>query len=251
MCTVTLYHNQQEFYLTMTRDELLERHEAAPYVGEKYCYPVDAQAKGTWFGVSRQGVGIALLNNYLAESHSECRSRGEIILAALQQGNGERIRHWLEQDFQPNHYNPFHLLVVDPISVVVYHWDRDTLIRVPQLDSSNPRTISNPWTMLTSSSGDSLSIIQQRQKNFQRWSRQADQFRSGQEALHSFHLQAGAPPSPSGVLMQRPDRHSKSICQLSWKDEHLHWRYFNQQALVDTQKGAPLIASAELQFPKP
>src|SRR5512137_1167930 len=84
--------------------------------GVRWAGPRDAQAGGTWIGVSAAGV-VAALTNFHAPfdwyPDPARRSRGELVPRALEAPSAAGAREALAR-LDPSAWNPFHLVVADP-----------------------------------------------------------------------------------------------------------------------------------------
>jgi len=93
--------------------------------GLRHAAPRDAQAGGTWIGVSAAGV-FAGLTNYHAPFEwypdPERRSRGEVVGLALAAPSAGAARAALAP-LPAERWNPFHLLVADARSAFLWWYD--------------------------------------------------------------------------------------------------------------------------------
>lgn len=90
-----------------------------------FAAPQDLQAGGTWIGVAPGGLFAAITNHYLrfdGYPDPARRSRGELVPMALAQGHAAAAAaalRWLDAA----RWNPFHLLVADPVEAFLYWYD--------------------------------------------------------------------------------------------------------------------------------
>lgn len=93
MCTVTFLPLGHRVLLTSNRDEKVIRKKAivpsiARYDETQILFPKDAQAGGTWIGVSEKGTAMVLLNGGFIKHEPAAayrKSRGLIFLDILSQ----------------------------------------------------------------------------------------------------------------------------------------------------------------------
>jgi uncharacterized protein with NRDE domain len=91
-----------------------------PWVG-----PRDAQAGGTWIGLSSRGVLAALTNFHAPHAwypDPARRSRGELVPRALEAPSASAARQSLAP-LDPAAWNPFHLVVADTESAFLWWFD--------------------------------------------------------------------------------------------------------------------------------
>lgn len=93
--------------------------------GLRYAAPRDAEAGGTWIGVSSRGT-LAALTNYHAPldwyPDRRRRSRGELVPLALAAGSAAAARAALSA-LDPAAFNPFHLVVADAGGAFLWWYD--------------------------------------------------------------------------------------------------------------------------------
>ena len=99
------------------RDEFLRRPAVGPTVlldQPRAVGGLDLEARGSWFGVTAGGL-LALLTNQPepdGRPHPGRRSRGEIVMGALERGGRDAARAWLAE-LDGRQYNSFNLLFGD------------------------------------------------------------------------------------------------------------------------------------------
>jgi hypothetical protein len=97
---------------------------AAPQ-GGRWAGPRDAEAGGSWIGVSDRGV-VAALTNFHAPAEwypdPRRRSRGELVPLMLAQPDAAAARAALA-GLDPAAFNPFHLLVADGAHAFLWWYD--------------------------------------------------------------------------------------------------------------------------------
>jgi len=119
MCTLILLHRCVEgapLIVAANRDEYLDRPSAPPALrrgpGFGFVAPEDLRAGGTWLGVNAAGVFAGLTNRPAASPDPGRRSRGLLVLDALQAPDAESSAKRLEA-LPRGAYNPFNLVVAD------------------------------------------------------------------------------------------------------------------------------------------
>jgi uncharacterized protein with NRDE domain len=117
------------------RDERLDRPAVPPILWSERKIPViapkDLSAGGTWIGINQARVFAGLTNRYGTPPDPSRRSRGEIVLDALEEPSAERGARRIAQ-LDPGLHNPFHLLVADASSafLVVGSVDSSSLVEL-------------------------------------------------------------------------------------------------------------------------
>lgn len=206
----------------MNRDELRSRFEEGRLATQesrqaKYCYPVDTDSKGTWFGVNNNGVTLSLLNGYQGASQNNRLSRGGIIPAALKLGHEGLIESHL-QTFDYALYNPFDLFMISKNCKIHFKWDG-------QQYSYNSFE-AKPWFMFTSSSFKAEEVQTYRHAIFKRWSKKINnRLKNPEQILTEFHLQQESGKESYAVLMEREKSHTKSIVQACLTEKNLILKY--------------------------
>lgn len=229
MCTLTVFPCPEGVAVTMNRDEHRSRHEGETLVtgncaieNISYCHPVDSHAGGTWFGVNSQGLVAALLNRYQEPQRTLATSRGDIIprLFALDKKTVLKVADG--EDWSV--YNPFDLVLVWQEQVVRYRWD-GRLLRKTVHSSRTP-------FFLTSSSIDLARVSAFRQQCFREFvARQSSISLEPEVVLRRLHLVQYADDPSASIFMNRPGRHTKSICQAVADTDFHECRYFGEESL--------------------
>lgn len=147
MCTLIVLHRcvpGRPLVVAANRDEFYARPAEGPAVrsarGGRVLAPRDLEAGGTWVGLSERGVFAGLTNlrpramppgrgmlggesgcGLAAEAPAKLRSRGEVVMAALEAKSAADAAEALTR-LEPGVHNPFQLLVADgeDASLVVY-----------------------------------------------------------------------------------------------------------------------------------
>ena len=120
MCTLILLRRPGHAWpllLAANRDEMAAR----PWRGPARHWPerddvvagLDEEAGGTWLGVNEEGVVAGVLNRPGALGPDPAkRSRGELVLEALDHGDADRAADSLRA-LDPAAYRPFNLVIAD------------------------------------------------------------------------------------------------------------------------------------------
>ena len=120
MCTLILLRRPGHAWpllLAANRDEMVAR----PWRGPARHWPerddvvagLDEEAGGTWLGVNEEGVVAGVLNRPGALGPDPAkRSRGELVLEALDHGDADRAADSLRA-LDPAAYRPFNLVIAD------------------------------------------------------------------------------------------------------------------------------------------
>ncbi|WP_257463403.1 NRDE family protein [Archangium lipolyticum] len=116
MCTLVILrhvHPEWPLVLAANRDESLARPAVGPQVlatSPRVVGGRDLERQGTWMGVTDGGLFVGLTNQRGSANLTRApRSRGEVVLRALQSGSVEGVERYLE-GLHPGEYNPFNLL---------------------------------------------------------------------------------------------------------------------------------------------
>lgn len=96
------------------RDERLDRPAAPPALSAdgRVLAPRDLVAFGTWLGLNRHGVFVAITNRFLEPKDASRVSRGALVAEALGQRSARAV-HEVMADVDPARHNGFHLVYAD------------------------------------------------------------------------------------------------------------------------------------------
>ena len=215
MCMLTVYRAPGEIVATMNRDETLARGPESPPrlhkngLAPKWMAPHDSDKGGTWMGANAHGVIACLLNAYLPgesllpDTSGKFPSRGEIIPALLEAGDGPAVLAWLSDEFRPEAYPSFTLLVMSLEKSLSYEW----LHRgAPRIDE-----FSSDWVIRSSAGWDSEEIKLWREERFAEWRAAGCESIDTLPAFHLFRDPKNVEWSP---LMQRDWSATRSITQV-------------------------------------
>lgn len=96
------------------RDEQLDRASVGPALSEHgdVLAPRDLEAGGTWLGLNRHGVFVAITNRFLGPRDTTRVSRGVLVADALAQASARDV-HAMLATVPPARHNGFHLVYSD------------------------------------------------------------------------------------------------------------------------------------------
>lgn len=119
MCTLIALHRcvpGAPLVVAANRDEFRERPAAPPALRRTPAglavMPLDLRAGGTWLGLNASGLFAAVTNRRGSEPDPGRRSRGLLVIDALDAASAAQARERLET-LEPDAYNPFNLFVAD------------------------------------------------------------------------------------------------------------------------------------------
>jgi uncharacterized protein with NRDE domain len=206
MCTLSIIPHQGQLIVTMNRDERRDRPQSNDMrVTKDVAYPYDIQRGGTWFGINRHGLVVALLNHYEGPHHSPAPSRGRFIPELLSARNiDEAMEKFAELHSKDD--NPFNLVLTSGDRIVHARWD-GTRLDIKSHDVKTP-------FFLTTSSEYTATALALRQKLFNEFlqNRPAND-RDATAIVRDLHLRSVAGQENISIFMQREKRHTKSITQ--------------------------------------
>jgi transport and Golgi organization protein 2 len=113
MCTLVLLHRRDELVaVSGNRNELLSRPASGPRIENGVLAPRDELAKGSWLGLNRHGLFACVTNRHGAMVDPSRRSRGLLVLEALQATSARGLRQALGE-LRGDRHNGFHLVYAD------------------------------------------------------------------------------------------------------------------------------------------
>jgi uncharacterized protein with NRDE domain len=119
MCTLILLHRPApgvRLVVAANRDEYVDRPACGPAIdprdGRAVLAPRDLRAGGTWLGLNRDGLFAAITNRPNPAPDASRRSRGLLVLDALEADGAEAAAEGLAA-LPRDAYNPFNLVVAD------------------------------------------------------------------------------------------------------------------------------------------
>jgi uncharacterized protein with NRDE domain len=233
MCTLSIYSSKQQCIVTMNRDELRSRFEEGILFRRqdaelKYCYPVDADSKGTWFGANNNGVILCLLNRYQDIAQSNTLSRGIIIPTALKLGDAEKIKIHLKSLYYSS-FQPFDLIMIYQQQLIHFQWNGQ--------QATHQILEAKPWYMLTSSFLNAEQVKKYRHDLFKQWRiKLEDEKIHPEHIIKGFHLVQNETMKTHSILMEREKSHTKSIVQAHIKGKDLRLKYITNLLSLSTQE---------------
>lgn len=137
MCTlIAAVRTSSSFPLLVAanRDEQLDRPARGPFVWrEGFLAPRDEEASGTWLGLTRTGLFVAVTNRFGVEKLPGRRSRGLLVVDALQASSAPALHERLKT-LSPDVYNAFHLFYADAQNAFVT-WSDGRRVQQEELSS--------------------------------------------------------------------------------------------------------------------
>ena len=113
MCTLVLRQRPGELLaVSGNRNELLSRPASGPRLENGVLAPRDEVAHGTWLGLNRHGLFACVTNRRGAMIDPARRSRGLLVLEALQARSASGLHAALRQ-LRGDRHNGFHLVYAD------------------------------------------------------------------------------------------------------------------------------------------
>ena len=129
MCTLILawqVFDDAPVALAANRDEALDRSAEPPTIrgdDARYVAPRDAEAGGTWIGLSESGVAVAVTNRWLDTEREGDRSRGLLVRDCLQADSADAAVRAVENDLETRSYDGFNLVIADAVAAFVLSYD--------------------------------------------------------------------------------------------------------------------------------
>ena len=113
MCTLVLLQRPGELLaISGNRNELLSRPASGPRIESGILAPRDDLAHGTWLGLNRHGLFVCVTNRRGALVDPARRSRGLLVMEALQ-AHSARGLHQALRELRGDRHNGFHLVYAD------------------------------------------------------------------------------------------------------------------------------------------
>lgn len=113
MCTLVLMQKPGELLaISGNRNELLARPASGPRVEGGVLAPRDELAHGSWLGSSRRGLFVCVTNRTGAMLDPSRKSRGLLVMEALQASSARALRERLAE-LPGDRHNGFHLIYAD------------------------------------------------------------------------------------------------------------------------------------------
>ncbi len=113
MCTLVLLERPGELLaISGNRNELLARASSGPRIEGGVLAPRDEVAHGSWLGLNRHGLFVCVTNRRNAMVDPARRSRGLLVMEALQ-ARSARGLHEALRELRGDRHNGFHLVYAD------------------------------------------------------------------------------------------------------------------------------------------
>ena len=232
MCTLTVKREDDHILVTMNRDEKKDRAQERPpykWVSPEIFAPQDSKGLGTWAAINPKGRIACLLNGYQEQDLNAdiLKSRGEIIPSILSAEDSCEAAKRIEAD----QYASFDLFVIDGGNLKHYCWNGQ--------DYTHRQIDAQEWFFFTSSSWNSKSVKQSRQKAYEDWYGRGALI---ENSLPHIHIYESDDLSAYSVLMEREDACTKSITQFEchngekllryWSDPHRNRGKFEEFSVI-------------------
>jgi uncharacterized protein with NRDE domain len=113
MCTLVLLQRPGEVLaVSGNRNELLSRPASGPRIENGVLAPRDELAHGSWLGLNRHGLFVCVTNRHGAMIDPSRKSRGLLVMEALQAHSARGLREALGE-LRGDRHNGFHLVYAD------------------------------------------------------------------------------------------------------------------------------------------
>lgn len=224
MCTLSIIPYNGNLIVTMNRDERRDRSEAQGLrIETDFSYPCDAETGGTWFGINRHGMIMALLNRYDAPYKPKSLSRGRFIPELLQSHDIEAALSIFEKR-QVEQDNPFDLFLISSKQSVHIRWNG--------VSQSKNRLFLDEPLIFTSSSENQEAVLPFRQVLFSGFIRETWPDKTTPDKIfHHLHLKAMPDNTSSAIFMRRALTHTKSIVQAVLSDSNITATYWTEEQI--------------------
>jgi uncharacterized protein with NRDE domain len=230
MCTLTILREQNRVVVTMNRDDVAARPEAAPAIWPNakptFVAPKDLQAGGTWIGVNAGGVIACLLNRY-DPAPAGPTSRGGIVLKAMQAASVDDARDALSA-LDRSTYSPFTCVVVGREGAMRLDWTGAEL--------GHADLPADDAIMVTSSSWQFEEVRARREALFEKvWSKGGD----AADRVATFHSRRESAHDAWAPMMQRPQTQTKSVTQVELTARGSEMRYWTRHSAIESRLTTP------------
>ncbi|MEZ4815451.1 MAG: NRDE family protein [Bdellovibrionota bacterium] len=242
MCTLTLFATHQGYLLGMNRDEQRNRpialnvHEGKTHKGLDVIYPIDPQGGGTWLGVNKNGLSLALLNQSpigYQKPKIDLNSRGIIIPKLILCESAEIALQKLSM-LELKYFAPFQIVAIDSTQVAYSaKWDGKKI---------EAYTHHKLPFLAASSSWNEIEVQKYRHAKFLEFTKGISEITP--EHLKCFHQQKEIELEAFSVNMSREDAQSVSYNQIEFNQNRLIFSYY--LASSDCKNHFTLSHSAEL-----
>ncbi len=213
MCTASWIEDAERLTLFFNRDERRDRADGLPpqvseRSGVRFIAPRDPSAGGTWIFANEAGCTAALLNHYpefptASDGDPETwTSRGNLVVDLADCRETEQAESILRERLFSSRFKPFHLLWFAPGNAcVMWTWDGNAL--------TAPTHATPP---VTTSAWNATAVRRERYRLFAE--RIGDWGTAAPEDLEACHLATSPLGASFGVLMDRDDARTVSLCRV-------------------------------------
>jgi hypothetical protein len=237
MCTITFIpKTNNNFILTSNRDEAPGRETFPPEIYEedsvKLLYPKDAVAGGTWIGASNKKRIVCLMNGGFVAHKREAfyrKSRGLIVKDLLKTAN-------LKKEIESYDFSG-----IEPFTAVLIEWEAE--IQLFQLVWDGEKYYFSEEPLAPQIWSSSPLYPENLKKKREQWFSAFlfETIKPSEEELLQFHKTAGEGDLNSNLIMDRGFIKTKSITQISKKEDVIEMRYEDLQ----TGKISDLVISTK------
>ena len=141
MCTLALLLRPGELLaVSGNRNELLSRPASGPRVSNGVLAPRDEAAHGTWLGLNRHGVFACVTNRTGAMIDPSRKSRGLLVLEALQAFSARGL-HAALHELRGDRHNGFHLVYAD-LSGAFVTWSDGASVQQAELEPGRVHVVT-------------------------------------------------------------------------------------------------------------
>ena len=225
MCTITFIpKTNNDFVLTSNRDEAPGRETFPPEIyeedGVKLLYPKDAVAGGTWIGASDKKRIVCLMNGGFVAHKREAfyrKSRGLVVKDLL---NSAKLKKEIEN---------YDFCGIEPFTTVLIEWETEVQLLQLVWDGETYHFSEEPLAphIWSSSPLYPENLKKKREQWFSAFL--LETIKPSEEELLQFHKTAGEGDLNSNLIMDRGFIKTKSITQISKKENAIEMRYEDLQ----------------------
>ncbi|WP_193310158.1 NRDE family protein [Halorubrum halophilum] len=220
MCTLTLAwraFDDAPVALAANRDEAMDRPAEPPALrgdDDRFVAPRDAEAGGTWIGVSASGVVVAITNRWLDADRQADRSRGLLVRDCLQTDSATETVETVERAVASRSYDGFNLAIADGDDAFLLSYDGELTV-----------TPLNPGVHVVGNVGGVVNAVE-------RFSVPDRRREVGEERVESARSVASAlPPEPGESSEEWLDRASATLADHAY-DACLHGDGFGTRSFT-------------------
>lgn len=223
MCTLLILRDGDEVVATMNRDDEFSRIEGdVKNFLTNVTAPIDVRSQGSWVALNKNNVAAFLLNSYEDYQPKNLKSRGEIVLRALANGDLDQCLNFVRNDFDFKNFRPFHLHLLKGFSLFKFSFDGN--------DLTEQEIIIDDYYVTTSSSIKEKEVKEFRFLMFEKWQQQG---RKLIDKIPQFNLLQNKGQEDYAVMVKRPKVGTLSISQIFMKNNQSILRYLPQKQFKD------------------